>query len=1026
MAFTDKFIKRPVFAFVFSTLILLLGLISAFNLPIRQFPQIEQAVITVSTGYPGASPELMQGFITTPIAQAIATAEGVEYLVSKSSQGVSTVEAHLRLNVDSNSSMVDIQTKLNQVKYILPQEANDPIILKSTGDISAIMYMGFASDTLSSASITDYLIRVIQPMLAAVPGVASAEIIGGQSLAMRLWIDPSKMAARNITATDIAQVIQANNYQAAPGQMKGSYILTNISTNTGLTSVEQFRNMVVKSVNGSVVRMRDIGTMELGAQDYGQSALMNGKQSVYIGVTATPVGNPLDIVREVREKLPELRKSMPPGMEVAIPFDVTVFINASIHEVAKTLGEAMIIVVVVIFLFLGSPRSVIIPLVTIPLSLVGAAFLMLAMGFSLNLLTLLAMVMAIGLVVDDAIVVVENVFRHIEHGKTPVQAAIVGAREIIGPIIAMTITLAAVYAPIGFMGGVTGSLFKEFAFTLAGAVIISGVVALTLSPMMCSLLLKEGMDKKGMAQAINHVFAKVERFYARRLEGTLKYRPVTLFFALGIFVSLYFLYAGAQQELAPEEDQGIVLVATKAPQYANLDYSMVYGRQVENIFNTMPEVASTFILVGMGGPNAGFGGMTLKDWSERSRSAKEIQTEIQGKVGSIAGESVFAFPLPSLPGSSGGLPVQMVIRSPQGYEVVFKALEQLKAEAMKSGMFMIADTDLNFNTPVVNLNIDHNKANQLGITMADIGTTLALMLGENYVNRFNLDGRSYEVVPQVRRSDRINPQSLTQYYVRTSEGAMVPLSTMITTTMSTSPDVLTQFNQMNSATFSAIPMPGVSMGEAVGFLERKAAEILPAGFTHDWLSDSRQYVHEGNQLIVALGLAIVVIFLVLAAQFESFRDPLVIMTSVPLAICGALFPLYFGAATLNIYTKIGLVTLVGLISKHGILMTEFANKAQVEHNLSKREAIEEAARVRLRPILMTTAAMVVGLVPLILSDGAGAASRFSIGVVIVSGMLIGTLFTLFVLPSVYTILAKDHRKAADSARNQQISELGAG
>lgn len=1026
MAFTDHYIKRPVFAFVFSALILMVGALCAFNLPVRQFPKIEQAVISVNTGYPGASPELMQSFITTPIAQAIATAEGVEYLVSKSSQGGSTVEAHLRLNSDSNSSMVDIQTKLNQVKYILPQEANDPVILKSTGDISAIMYMGFASDTLPSAAITDYLIRVIQPMLAAVPGVASAEIIGGQSLAMRVWLDPTKMAARGITASDVAQVIRANNFQSAPGQMKGTYILTNITANTGLTSVEQFRDMIVKSVDGSVVRMSDIGTMELGAQNYGQSALMNSKQAVYIGVTATPVGNPLDIVREVRSKLPELRKSMPPGMEVEIPFDVTVFINASIDEVAKTLLEAMAIVVIVIFLFLGSIRSVIIPLVTIPLSLIGAATLMLMFGFSINLLTLLAMVMAIGLVVDDAIVVVENVFRHIEHGRTPVQAAIMGAREIIGPIIAMTITLAAVYAPIGFMGGVTGSLFKEFAFSLAGAVIISGIVALTLSPMMCSLLLKEGMNERGLALKIHRFFTHIENFYARRLKATLDYRPVTFFFAFCILISLGVLYSGAQRELAPEEDQGIVLTATKAPQYANLDYSMLYGRQVEKIFQQTPEVASTFILVGMGGPNAGFGGMTLKDWKDRERSAKEIQADIQGKVGTISGESVFAFPLPSLPGSTGGLPVQMVIRSTQSYESVYKVMEQLKAEAQKSGLFMITDSDLNFNTPVVNLNIDHNKASQIGLTMQDIGTTLALLLGENYVNRFNLDGRSYEVVPQVPRTNRINPQSLTEYYVRNNLGHMMPLSTVVSTSMDTSPDVLTQFNQLNSATFSAIPMPGVSIGDAVMFLQNKAAEVLPAGFTYDWLSDSRQYVHEGNQLTIAFVLAALVIFLVLAAQFESFRDPLVIMTSVPLAICGALLPLYFGAATLNIYTQIGLVTLVGLISKHGILMTEFANHAQVEHNLSKREAIEEAARIRLRPILMTTAAMVVGLIPLLMADGAGAASRFSIGIVIVSGMLVGTLFTLFVLPSVYTLIAKDHRKAAGSSRNQQISEVSPG
>ena len=1023
MVFTDIFIKRPVLAFVLSILILLIGLRSAFDLPLRQYPEIEQAVITVSTGYPGASPELMQGFVTTPIAQAIATAEGVDYLVSNSRQGNSSVSAHMKLNSDSDKAMTEIMSKVNQVKYLIPQEANDPIILKSTGEITAIMYIGFASDELTTPAITDYLIRVVQPMLATVDGVASAEVIGGQTLAMRLWLDPAKMAARKITATDVAVAVQANNYQSAPGQMKGSYIVTNIDTNTDLTNVEDFRDLVVKSAAGSVVRMRDIGTIELGASNYDQSALMDGKRAVYLGVSGTPTGNPLNIVKDVRKLIEDLKPGMPPSMVVDIPFDVTVFIDAAIHEVVKTLIEAVAIVVIVILLFLGSLRSVLIPVVTIPLSMIGAAMIMLAFGFSINLLTLLAMVMAIGLVVDDAIVVVENVFRHIEEGKTPVQAALLGAREIVGPVIAMTITLAAVYAPIGFMGGVTGSLFREFAFALAGAVIISGVVALTLSPVLCSLVLKPGMNESGFARRINNVFSKIEGFYGRRLKSTLDYRPVTVLFAVCILGLLVFMFIGARKELAPEEDQGVVVVASKAPQYANIDYAMTYARDMERIFKDTPEVESTFVLSGMDGPSNGFGGFTLKDWSERDRSAAEIQQDIQQKVGGIEGMQVFAFSIPPLPGSSGGMPVQMVIRSSEGYEAIFRVMEEIKAEAMKSGMFMITDSDLNFNTPVVKIEIDREKANQMGITMKGVGDALTLFLGGNYVNRFNLDGRSYDVIPQVPRRERINPDDLTKYYVRTGNGEMVPLSTLATISMYSQPDKLVQFNQLNSATFSAVPLPGVTIGDVVTFLDAKAAQILPAGYSYDWMSNTRQYVMEGNQLMVTFVFALVIIFLVLAAQFESFRDPLVILVSVPLAISGALLPIFLGLATINIYTQIGLVTLVGLISKHGILMVEFANRAQIEQNLSRREAIELAAKVRLRPILMTTAAMVAGLMPLIFADGAGAASRFSIGLVIVAGMLIGTLFTLLILPSFYTIIAKDHRAAAKSDRSAEMNAV---
>lgn len=1023
MVLTDIFIKRPVLSVVVSVLILLLGARAYFDLPLREYPEVEQAVITVTTGYPGASPDLMQGFITTPIAQAIATAEGVEYLVSKSAQGSSTVEAHLRLNSDSDASMVDIQAKLNQVKYLLPREANDPIILKSTGEQTAVLYMGFASEDLPTPAITDYLIRVVQPMLATVEGVASADIFGGQTLAMRLWLNPDRMAARGITASDVANAIRANNYQSAPGQMKGSYIVTNVVTNTDLMDVESFRNLVVKASDGSIVRLSDIGTIELGAQNYDQNALMEGKRAVYIAVTSTPSGNPLNIVRDVRALLPELERNMPPGMHVAIPFDISVFIQSAIDAVAHTLIEAILIVIVVIFLFLGSVRSVLIPMMTIPLSLIGAMFLMLTMGFSINLLTLLAMVMAIGLVVDDAIVVLENIFRHIEEGKPPVQAAMIGAREIVGPIIAMTITLAAVYAPIGFMTGVTGSLFKEFAFTLAGAVVISGIVALTLTPMMCSMILKEGMNDQGLAKRINNVFEKLEHFYSRRLKSTLNFRPVTLFFAFCVFASLPFLMNGARKELAPEEDQGVVVVATKAPQYANADYSMIFARQLEKMFQDVPEVRSTFILVGMGGPSAGFGGMLLDDWHARTRSAAEVQQDLQQKFNSIEGMQVFAFSLPPLPGGTGGFPFQMVVRSTDDYAAIFEKMEEIKKIAAESGMFMISDSDLDFSTPTVRLEIDREKANQMGITMSSIGDTLSLLLGGNFVNRFNMDGRSYDVIPQVPRGLRLSPEDLSRYFVRTASGSMVPISTVVSISMFTQPNILTQFNQLNSATFQAIPMPGVSMGDAVAYMESKVNEILPRGYSYDWLGDARQYVLEGNQLVVTFFFALLVIFLVLSAQFESFRDPLVILISVPLAISGALIPLFFGVASLNIYTQIGLVTLIGLISKHGILMVEFARKLQEEQGMDRRAAIEESARVRLRPILMTTSAMVAGLIPLVFASGAGAASRFSIGIVIVVGMLVGTLFTLFVLPAVYTVLASDHREARTSKRAQLIAAL---
>jgi multidrug efflux pump len=1031
-AFTDIFVRRPVLALVVSLLILLVGLRSLMGLPVRQYPKLSNTVITVTTAYPGASSDLVQGFITTPIEQAVATAEGIDYLTSSSVLGTSTVSAYIKLNYEPSQAMTDVMAKVQQVKFQIPREANDPVILKSTGQTTAIMYIGFASSELSSPSISDYLTRVVQPLLATVDGVASADILGGQTFAMRLWLDPTKMAARGVSADDVSAAIRANNFQSAPGQAKGLYVVTNVTADTGLVDASQFREMIVKAKDGAVVRLRDIATVDLGAKSTNTSVAMNGEHAVFIGVQATPTGNPLTIVKGVRALLPEIERKLPPSVKMAVPYDSTKFIRASIEEVETTLIEAVAIVVVVIFLFLGTLRSVLIPIVTIPLSLVGAATLMLAMGFSLNLLTLLAMVLAIGLVVDDAIVVVENVYRHIEEGKTPVQAALIGAREIAGPVISMTLTLAAVYAPIGFLGGVTGSLFREFAFTLAGSVIISGVVALTLSPMMCSLLLSRSMMEGRFTRLVDRTFSRVTAAYGRRLDASLDYRPVTMLFAAAMLGTIGFMLMNTKSELAPEEDQGVLFSLVKGPQYANLDYMDVYGARLNEAFASFPESELRFVVNGTNGLNQGFAGTILKPWAERARSSQVLKQFVQGAVGGIEGVSVIVFNLPPLPGTSGGLPVQMVISSTGTYDTIFTAMEQIKAAARKSGLFIVVDSDLAFNQPAILLKIDRSKANDLGITMQSLGDTLAVLVGENYVNWFNLQGRSYQVIPQVSRVDRLTPEKLAQYYVPTASGQQIPLSTVLSLETRTQPNALTKYNQLNSATFQAVPMPGVAMGQAVDFLEHQA-DLLPPGFSHDYLSDSRQYVREGKQFLITFAFAVIVIFLVLAAQFESLRDPLVILVSVPMSIFGALLPLFIingqflwfliPGTTLNIYSEVGLVTLVGLISKHGILMVEFANELQIKENLGRREAIEKAARVRLRPILMTTAAMVVGLVPLLTASGAGGASRFSIGLVVVAGMSIGTLFTLFVLPAVYTLLAKNHRAASRSMRVKEIAAV---
>jgi len=1024
MTFTDIFIRRPVLALVVSTLIVLLGLMSLGKLPIREYPALESSTITVTTEYPGASSELMQGFVTQPIVQAISAVEGIDYLSSTSVQGRSLVTARMELNRDSTQALTEVMAKVNQVRFKLPEQAWDPVIELSAGESTAVAYVGFASESLSTPALTDYLSRVVEPMFSTIDGVAKVEVFGGQRLAMRLWLDADRLAGFGLTAADVAAAVRSNNFQAAPGKVRGQFVISNVRVDTDLSSVEEFRELVIRQDGNGLVRLKDVGVVELGAAATDTSAIMDGKRAVHVGLSPTPNGNPLVIVAGIRELLPDVIKTLPPGVEVELAFESARFIEASISEVMRTLVEALLIVVLVIYLCLGSLRTVLIPVATIPLSMLGAAGLMLMFGFSINLLTLLAMVLAIGLVVDDAIVVVENVHRHIEAGKSPVVAAVIGAREVAGPVIAMTLTLAAVYAPIGLMSGLTGALFKEFALTLAGAVVVSGIVALTLSPVMSSLLLPAKQQEGRMAHAAEWFFGGLTARYGRALQFSLSHRWISGSFILLVILSLPLLYQLPQRELAPAEDQASVLTAIKSPQYANLDYAERFNYKLDDIYRQFPETESTWIINGVDGPASSFGGINLSTWGDRDRSAADIQAALQAAVNDVEGSSIFAFQLPPLPGSTGGLPVQLVLRSAQSYSVLYQTMEGIKQAAWQSGLFVVVDSDLDYNNPVVKVQVDRTKANSLGIRMQDIGESLAVLVGENYLNRFGMDGRAYDVIPQSIREQRLTPEALSRQFVRTQHDVLIPLSTVVTVSVEVEPNQLTQFNQQNSATLQAIPAPGVSLGEAVAFLDN-LANALPAGFTHDWQADARQYTQEGNALVFAFLAALVIIYLVLAAQYESLVDPLIILITVPLSICGALLPLALGMATLNIYTQIGLVTLIGLISKHGILMVEFANELQLREGLQRQTAILRAAQIRLRPVLMTTAAMVFGLVPLLFASGAGANSRFGLGIVIVSGMVVGTLFTLFILPTVYSLLARDH-SAHKSSRQQQLDDAGFG
>ena len=1015
MAFTDPFIRRPVLATVVSLLIVLLGL-QAFNkLTIRQYPQMENALITVTTAYPGANAETIQGYITQPLQQSLASAAGIDYMTSVSRQNVSIISIYARIGADSDRLFTELLAKASEVKNQLPANAEDPVLSKEAADSSALMYISFYSDELNNPQITDYLSRVIQPKLATLPGMAEAEILGNQVFAMRLWLDPVKLAAFGLTANDVNDAVRKYNFLSAAGEVKGQYVVTSLNAETDLKSADAFAAIPLKTLGDRRVLVRDVARVEMGAENYDSISSFDGIPSVYIGIKASPSANPLDVIKEVRKVMPQLTAQLPPNLKVAIAYDATRFIQASIDEVVQTLIEAVLIVIVVVFLFLGAFRSVLIPVITIPLSMVGVLFFMQLMGYSINLLTLLAMVLAIGLVVDDAIVVVENIHRHIEEGKTPFNAAIEGAREIAVPVVSMTITLAAVYAPIGFLEGLTGALFKEFALTLAGAVVISGIVALTLSPMMCSVLLRHEENPSGLAHRLDQIFERLKQRYQRALHTTLDTRPVVLTFAAIVLCLIPLLLMFTEKELAPDEDQGIVFLMATAPQPTNLNYLNAYTDQFVTLFKEFPEYYSSFQINGFNGVQAGIGGFLLKPWDERQRTQMEILPEVQAKLGQIPGLQIFGFNLPSLPGTGEGLPFQFVINTPNDYESLLQVTERIKQRAQASGKFAFLDVDLAFDKPEVVVEIDREKAAQMGVSMEDLGGTLATLLGEGEINRFTIDGRSYKVIAQVERAYRDNPDWLRSYYVKNSQGQMLPLSTLIKVHDRARPTQLNQFQQLNSAIIQGFPT--VSMGDAIETVRQIATEEAPPGFAFDYAGASRQYVQEGSALYVTFGLALALIFLVLAAQFESFRDPLVILVTVPLSICGALIPLFLGFSSMNIYTQVGLVTLIGLITKHGILIVEFANQLRRDKGLGPRAAVEEAAAIRLRPVLMTTAAMVFGMLPLILASGAGAVSRFDIGLVIATGMSVGTLFTLFVLPCVYSVLAKPNLDGAAATQS---------
>jgi multidrug efflux pump len=994
-----------VLSLVVSALVLVFGLKAIGSLPVNQYPQTQNAIVTITTAYYGADPETIAGFITQPLEASIAQAQGIDYLSSASISGISTIIATLKLNYDSNAALTQIQTQISAVKNQLPPQAQQPVLTVQVGQSTAAMYMGFYSDQLPNNAITDYLLRVVKPKLDSIQGVQNAEIIGGRKFALRAWLDREKMAGLGVGADDVYSAMSANNYLSAVGSTKGDMVSVDLVAGTDLHTLDEFRKLVVKKDGINIVYLDQVANVSLGSEDYNTNVAFSGKQSVFIGIKVAPQANLLDVAQRVRDAVPDLQKQLPIGMNGKIVYDSTEFITSSIDEVIFTLIEALVIVTLVIYLFLGSARAVAVPVIAMPLSLIGTFFLMQVLGYSINLLTLLALVLAIGLVVDDAIIVVENVDRHMKEGKSPLEASLIAARELGSPILAMTVVLIAVYIPIGFQGGLTGALFTEFAFTLASAVAVSGLIALTLSPMMCSRIFTQEQEASAFVQKIDHIFEKLHHSYQTTLRDLLSTWQVIIVMGAILLFGVAYLYATSRAELAPTEDQGIVLMQASGPPNSTVNQMQTYADQIYAIAAAEPEYEQAFQITS---PTSSFGGILLKDWTERSRNATKFQQDMQQKWNTIAGVRVAAFQFPALPGAQG-LPVQVVINTTESYEQLNEVSQAVLDKARRSGNFFFVDSDLKIDKPQDVLVIDREKVAALGMTQQQVGSALSAALGGGYVNYFSVAGRSYKVIPQVKQVDRLNPDQILDYYIRTPSGAMIQARTIASIKQRVVPQSINHFQQLNSATISGVSTPFISQADVLEFMRQALKEVAPNGYTMDYAGPSRQFMAESGGFLVTMFFAILIVFLVLAAQFESFRDPIVILVSVPLALFGALIFINLGFTTLNVYTQVGLVTLMGLISKHGILIVEFANELQ-EAGRSKLDAIVEASSVRLRPILMTTAAMVLGVVPLVIASGAGAAGRQSMGLVIFTGLSIGTLFTLFVVPAMYLFIGADHHQ----------------
>ncbi len=1002
MKFTDIFIQRPVLAIVIAAVMLLVGIQAGTQLSLREYPEVEKSQIFVQAIYPGASARTVQGFVTTPLQRRIAAAKGVDYVTSESNPGLSQINVYVRLGENSTDVLTEVITKINEARFELPREVEDPVVSNRTGG-DGMMYLAFLSDQMSVQQTTDYAMRTIQPVLSTIEGVGEARILSGGVFAVRLWLNPAKMAAYGVTARDVNDAVRRENYISAAGTTRGELVRTSVDAQTDVQDPEKFAEIVVRQEGDKRVRLGDVAEVELASDTYESAAYSSGKEAVFIAITEAPGANPLEVAARVKSKVKEIETQLPADMTIFLDSDLSISIREGLEEVGKTLIEASIIVVLVILLFLGSMRVVAIPIVAIPLSLITVLFLVWLMGFSINLLTLLAMVIAIGLVVDDAIVVVENVHRHIEEGKQPREAALIGAREVALPVIAMTLTLVAVYLPIGFLGGLTGVLFSEFALTLAGAVVISGVIALVLSPMMCAYLLVDHDHQGEIANWLDRKFDLLHQQYERVLGMCLNNRGAVMLFAVVIFCSLPIFYQLAQKELAPDEDSGSIFAIATPPDYSSLEYTTYFLDQMVDAWRTVPEVSHSWQV---NAPTSVFGGLELVPWSERERSLEEIRQEIQAKYDKISGLEIFTFAAGGLPGADSGLPLQFVISSNADYKELDRVSEEVLQKARQSGIFAFVTKDLRYSRPEITVRIDRELAARLGISMEDIGQTLQIMLGEAETNRFTMEGRSYKVIPQADRGFRLTKEWLERYYVRTTGESLVPLSTVVTLGQKVEPNSLKQFQQLNSATIQGFVLPPNTLGDSLEFLEQALYEVAPTGFRVGYQGASRRFIQESQGFLLLFATSLVFIYLVLAAQFNSFRDPLIVLISVPLSVFGAIVPLALGLATLNIYTQVGLLTLIGLISKHGILIVDFANRLVVE-GYDRKAAVLKAAALRLRPILMTTVATVLGVLPLVLAFGAGANSRFAIGLMIAAGMSVGTLFTLFVLPTFYLVLGKD-------------------